>query len=69
MFYFPVDNPIAWVYHLLMSNTNAAATKPCANCGDNVPVGILACAPCQREWMLQFHKTHAHLFTKERKAA
>jgi hypothetical protein len=57
-----------------MTNANNAAanqpktvsTKPCANCGDKIPVGGLMCAPCWRETHLNFRKTHAHLFENDR---
>lgn len=45
-----------------MLNTATATTKPCQNCGEPIAVGIIACASCQREWMIAFRKSHAWLF-------
>jgi hypothetical protein len=43
--------------------------KPCQNCGEATPVGAIACAPCQREWQLQFFKSRPWLDAARREAA
>ncbi len=50
-----------------MVNNNAAAanTKPCQNCGEPTAIGAIACAPCQREWLLKWRESHKHLFTRK----
>lgn len=52
----------------MVNNNNVAAnnnTKPCQNCGEPTAIGAIACSPCQKEWQLQWRKSHEHLFTRK----